>query len=219
MHAPFLYFPRSVYPISRGFARGQRRFPVSPAGGKTRSRPPAPGGRGWRRRFPQCSTIPRTAQRPSRMPRRVCRPQARFGDFPSQSAAPTAPPKGEPRGGRLCLAPGVPAYQEQGNTDCRVASLLAMTPQGKIPIPGTRTAEDSGPYGRFSGNHPIPLRQGTRALPYRIFYRHTSCRAGAHVLRRLSTPKCGKAPGRAKALPGVLVSSGQESSSWPVHSW
>ena len=103
--------------------------------------------------------------------------------------------------------------------DCRVASLLAMTPQGKIPIPGTRTAEDSGPYGRFSGNHPIPLRQGTRALPYRIFYRHTSCRAGAHVLRRLSTPKCGKAPGRAKALPGVLVSSGQESSSWPVHSW
>ncbi len=95
MHAPFLYFPRSVYPIFRGFARGQRRFPVSPAGGKTRSRPPAPGGRGWRRRFPQCSTIPRTAQRPSRMPRRVCRPQAALRRFPLSVGCNLARPRGE----------------------------------------------------------------------------------------------------------------------------
>ena len=41
-----------------------------------------------------------------------------------------------------------------------------------------RPAEGSGPYGRFGGNQPIPLRQGTRALPYRIFYWYTLRRAG-----------------------------------------
>ena len=142
-----------------------------------------------------------------------------FNRFWYQSAAPTAPPKGEPRGGRLCLAPGVPAYQEQGNTDCRFASLLAMTPQGKIPIPGTRTAEDSGPYGRFSGNHPIPLRQGTRALPYGIFYRHTSCRAGAQCAPPIIHPQMRQSTRQGQSPAWCLVSSGQESSSWPVHSW